>query len=34
MFAEIWRSDFVDNMKPKFMPELWDIKRTIYRVAK
>lgn len=28
-FTERWRKYFVDNMKPKFMPENWDIYRKI-----
>lgn len=32
-FAEMWRIDFIDNMKPKFMPELWDVSRSIFRVS-
>jgi len=30
-FVEMWRGDFLENMKPKFMPKYWDIHRTIDR---
>jgi len=28
-FTEMWRQDFVDNMNPQFMPEYWDVHRTL-----
>lgn len=28
-FVELWRNHFIDNMKPKYMPTGWDIKRKI-----
>ena len=30
-FSEMWRNDFIVNMKPKFMPEYWDVYRPIYK---
>ena len=33
-FVEMWRSDFVNNMKPKFMPKYWDIHRAVERPAR
>ena len=29
-FVELWRTNFIESMKPKFMPEFWDIYRPIY----
>ena len=28
-FVEMWRQHFIDSMKPKFMPEYWNVKRPI-----
>jgi hypothetical protein len=33
-FVEMWRLDFVDSMKPKFMPQYWDVYRVIDRPRK
>jgi len=30
-FVEMWRRDFLENMRPKFMPEHWDVCRPINR---
>lgn len=30
-FVEMWRTHFMECVKPKFMPEGWDLKRNIYR---
>lgn len=30
-FIEMWRKDFIDNMKPKYMPKYWDIKRNAFK---
>lgn len=30
-FCLMWRRHFVNTLKPKYMPEFWDINRTIYR---
>jgi hypothetical protein len=33
-FVEMWRNDFVENMKPKYMPKYWDIHRAIERLVR
>jgi hypothetical protein len=33
-FIEMWRSHFVDVMKPQFMPDFWDMKKDCIRRAK
>lgn len=31
-FIEMWRTHFLSTMKPKFLPELWDVYRSVNRV--
>jgi len=33
-FVEMWRLDFLDNMRPKFMPKYWDVHRMVDRPAR
>lgn len=33
-FVEMWRLDFINSMKPKFMPKYWDVYRVIDRPTK
>jgi hypothetical protein len=33
-FIKMWRVHFLDIMKPKFMPELWDINHRLSNVEK
>jgi len=33
-FVEMWRMDFLENMKPKFMPKHWDVLRPINRPSR
>ena len=30
-FVEMWRTHFIEHVKPQFLPQGWDLKRTIYR---
>jgi len=30
-FVEMWRLDFLNNMKPKYMPKYWDVHRIVDR---
>ena len=32
-FVETWREHFIESMNPKYMPEHWDIKRSIERIS-
>ncbi len=31
-FVEMWRQHFIESMQPAFLPEHWDLKRSIYRI--
>lgn len=30
-FVELWRTHFLENMKPKFLPETWRVNKSIYK---
>jgi hypothetical protein len=30
-FVEMWREHFLENLKPQYMPQHWDVKRSVYR---
>lgn len=32
-FVEMWREHFIESMQPQYLPEHWDLQRSIYKVC-